>query len=386
MTYQQRAYRPQKAVAPSDGSPIWVVVNSTYELHTPSSAYLTSLRNQEDASINTERVYAGRVALYLSYCMDHGVDWTAPTMRQLGAFLQWLVDEPLPARGHKAPAEPRHRLKKTANDILTTVCQFLRFCAAALDLVSPDLVALLSQPKQLRYVPGHDAGEDGQYATVQVKTIRFKVSVPGFEYLTDEQVRRLLDGAVHARDRFLLVLLAVTGIRIGEALGLRREDMHLLANSQSLGCRVEGAHVHIRRRQNSNGALSKARRPRWIPVGDDLAGHYAEYQWERERVPAATDCDMVFVNLFNGPLGQAMKYPSTYELFVRLAKKAGFKAHPHMLRHSAATRWVREGKPRHVIQDIMGHVSPQSMEPYLHASDQEKRDAVRLVSQLRGER
>jgi integrase/recombinase XerD len=37
-------------------------------------------------------------------------------------------------------------------------------------------------------------------------------------------------------------------MRIGEALGLRREDMHLLPDSRVLGCRHEGPHVHVRRR------------------------------------------------------------------------------------------------------------------------------------------
>ncbi|MBC9731585.1 tyrosine-type recombinase/integrase, partial [Streptomyces sp. TRM68367] len=86
-------------------------------------------------------------------------------------------------------------------------------------------------------------------------------------------------------------------------------------------------------------------------------------------------------NSSTGP-GQPMKYPSTYELFQRLAKKAGFAARPHMLRHSAITRWRREGKPDYLIMDMAGHVSRQSIDQYTHASDQEKRDAVNHVAAL----
>lgn len=32
---------------------------------------------------------------------------------------------------------------------------------------------------------------------------------------------------------------------------------------------------------------------------------------------------MVFVDLFRAPLGESMKYSNTYELFQRLAKRAG---------------------------------------------------------------
>jgi integrase/recombinase XerD len=380
----RRPFRSEKALSPVDGSTGWVVVDADYELHEYALAYLASLRGAEDVSANTERNYAGRIALYLSYCTDHGVDWAAPSMRQLARFLKWLVDEPLPSKGRSVQAEPRRRSKGTANAIVGTVFQFLRYCALLDDCpVSADLVTKLYEPRHLRFAPpGYDRGEEGQFSTVNVKTVKFKVVVPGYEYLTDEEILRVLDCTAHARDRLLVALLAVTGIRIGEALGLRREDMHLLASSKVLGCPVEGPHVHIRRRLNANGALAKTRKPRWVPVGEDIGGLYADYQWERDRVPEAADCDMVFVNLFAAPLGQPMKYPSTYELFGRLAKKAGFAARPHMFRHSAITRWRREGRPDYLIMDLAGHVSRQSMEPYTHASDQEKRDAVNHVAAL----
>jgi len=357
---------------------MWVVVDEGFDLQPDAAAFLASVRGQEDASVNTERAYAGQIALYLCYCADRGIDWAAPSMGQLSTFLHWLVDEPWSV----GPVRQRFRSKGTANAITGTVFQFLRFCSFLDDSpVSADVAARLYEPRHLAFAPpGYDRGEDGQFAVVNVKTIRFKVAVPGYEYLTDDEIQRLLDLTTRARDRLLVALMAVTGCRIGEALGLRREDMHLLASSRALGCPVEGPHIHIRRRQNANGALAKTRKPRWIPVGDDIGGLYAGYQWERDRVPEAADCDMVFVNLFAAPAGAAMKYPNAYELFRRLAARAGFPARPHMLRHSAITRWRREGKPDYVVMDLAGHVSRQSMEPYTHASDAEKRAAVNLVA------
>jgi integrase/recombinase XerD len=373
-------------VAPADGSPMWVVVDADFEMQPDAAAFLAAVRGREDASVNTERAYAGRIALYLSYCAGWGVDWAAPSAGQLSAFLNWLVDEPWSPLRRSGPGRQKFRSRVTANAITGTVFQFLRFCSL-LDgsPVSPDVAARLYEPRHLAFAPpGYDRGEDGQFAVVNVKTIRFKVAVPGYEYLADDQIQAILDLAAHARDRLLIALMAVTGCRIGEALGLRREDMHLLSSSRMLGCAVEGPHVHIRRRQNANGALAKTRKPRWIPVGEDIGGLYADYQWERDRVPEAADCDMVFVNLFAAPAGGPMKYPNAYEMFQRLAGKAGFPARPHMLRHSAITRWRREGKPDYLVMDLAGHVSRQSMEPYTHASDKEKREAVNLVAGLRG--
>ncbi|GAA1926890.1 hypothetical protein GCM10009716_38680 [Streptomyces sodiiphilus] len=61
------------------------------------------------------------------------------------------------------------------------------------------------------------------------------------------------------------------------------------------------------------------------PVGEDIGGLYADYQWKRDRVREAADCDMVFVNLFAAPFGQPMKYPSTSRLSRAEADRDGLR-------------------------------------------------------------
>ncbi|MFE9404756.1 hypothetical protein ACFYNY_23805 [Streptomyces sp. NPDC006530] len=118
--------------------------------------------------------------------------------------------------------------------------EFLRF-AVVHGWVPADTTGLLSQPKLLRFTPpGFDTGESGQGRQVEAAVFRFKVTEPGYEDLSDEQIRRMIAAAPSARDRFLVALLACTGLRIGEALGLHRGDMHLLASSRVVGCGVEG--------------------------------------------------------------------------------------------------------------------------------------------------
>ncbi|WP_242436544.1 tyrosine-type recombinase/integrase [Streptomyces sp. CB02488] len=359
-----------------------MVITEDYVLHPESVAYLDSLRGL-DRSVNTERTYAGRMALYLSYCAEFGIDWTAPRIRQLQGLARWLIEHPLPPKSRRLPAEPRFRSELAANAVLTTVGEFLRF-GAANGWVAPEIAAQLSEPKHLRHLPrGFDPGEDDQFRVIRARRIKYRLSVEGYEWLTDEQIDHLIALTGRARDRLLITLLACTGMRIGEALGMRRHDMHLLTDSSSLGCRVAGPHVHVRRRRNANGAMAKARMPRSIPVTEELADAYAAYLIERDQVPEAADVDFVFVNLFRQPLGRPLRYGNAKEMFDRLAKKAGFDARPHMLRHSAATRWVRSGTAREVVQDLLGHVSPSSMEPYLHATDQDKREAVERVAATR---
>jgi integrase/recombinase XerD len=152
--------------------------------------------------------------------------------------------------------------------------------------------------------------------------------------------------------------------------------MHLLSTSAALGCSVRGPHLHVRRRINANGALAKSREPRSIPVTAELVEQYAEYQHERSNVRGGDDSDFVFVNLYRPPIGAPLRYHNAKKLFERVSDTVGFAVRPHMLRHSAASRWLEEGTPRDVVQALLGHVSPASMSRYSHPSGEAKRAAV----------
>jgi site-specific recombinase XerD len=75
-----------------------------------------------------------------------------------------------------------------------------------------------------------------------------------------------------------------------------------------------------------------------------------------------------------------MTYRAAKRFFERLAKECGFAVRPHMLRHSAATNWVRAGVDLDVVQRLLGHISPCSTSVYLHARDEDKRRAVEAVA------
>nr|WP_243876941.1 tyrosine-type recombinase/integrase [Streptomyces sp. 846.5] len=262
---------------------------------------------------------------------------------------------------------------------MVVVGEFLRF-AAVHGWVPAQTVGLLSRPRVLRFAPPGTSHESGQQRMVEQAVFRFKTVDPGQVWLGPEQVGAALAAAGCARDRFLVALLAATGLRIGEALGLRREDLHLLASSQPMGCLVEGPHVHVRRRRdNPNKALAKSRYGRTVPVTSDLVALYADYCYERDRALGADLGVMVFVNLFRAPLGGAMRYANAREALARLGGAAGVPLRPHLLRHFAATQWLRAGVPADVVQRLLGHLSPASMEAYRHVDTSEMRAAVERV-------
>lgn len=367
------SYRAWRAVSPSDGSVSWVVADDELDLHVEGCAFLTGLRAR-DRSVNTERVYAGRVALFLSWCAAEGVEWHRPRLDHMVRFKRWLVTEPAAAPGR----QPKRRSTSTAHAILGTVCEFFRFCAQH-ELVDAELVERLYEPRFLKFLPeGFDAGEDGQHRTVRSKLLRFAVAEEPFEFIEPDRVEELVAAAENCRDRFLVALVAMTGVRIGEALGLNREDMHLLADSRTLGCPVVGPHLHVRRRaDNANGALAKSRYPRSIPVPEAAATLYADYAHERhQRLGAADEGRLVFVNLYRPPLGGPLRYHNVKEMFDRLGAATGMVVRPHLLRHTAATTWLRQGSSRDTVQHLLGHASPASMQPYFHPDEGDKRAAV----------
>ncbi|MER6571079.1 hypothetical protein ABT288_34105 [Streptomyces sp. NPDC001093] len=184
----EQSYVAERSISASTGVERWVVADArTYDLHAEACAFLAGLRSK-GRSPNTERVYAGRLALYLNYCAGRGIEWSRPSFMALSGLQQWLVTTPLPARSRRSPttAAPRYRSQGTANAVMTAVADFLRF-GALHGWVPAQTAGLLSEPKFLRYLPaGYEAGERGQWRQVQVSAFRFQVSEPGCEDLSPE--------------------------------------------------------------------------------------------------------------------------------------------------------------------------------------------------------
>jgi integrase len=364
-------FRAERAVSPLDGSELWVVLDPGLVMHREASDFLWALHGA-GRSPNTIRVYAGRVASFLGWCASQGVEWSSISLVALARFKHFV--EATPGRGG------RLRSGATVNATLTAVCEFLRFCAGT-GLIEAAVAERLSEPRWLRFTPpGFDAGESGQFRTVRARALKARTQVSSPEALTGEQVGAVLACCRRPRERFMVILLLDTGVRIGEALGLRRADMHLLPDSRGLGCTVVGAHLHVRHRVNPNGALAKSRFPRIVPASDAVLASYADCQCERAEILGEDACDMVFVNLYHEPVGAPMTYRAAKRLFERLARDCGFAVRPHMFRHTAATGWVRAGTDLDVVRALLGHASLASTTVYLHARDEDKRRAVEAVA------
>ena len=140
---------------------------------------------------------------------------------------------------------------------------------------------------------------------------------------------------------------------------------------------MAGAHLHVvRRDDNENGALAKSVWSRAVPVTKALVLCHDAYRFERDAVAEAAESDYLLVNLRRAPLGHALSPDGVERLFVRLSAQVGFRARPHMLRHSFASEVALATKDPALVKELLGHASVSSTDVYLHARWDDMRAAV----------
>ncbi len=161
-----------------------------------------------------------------------------------------------------------------------------------------------------------------------------------------EEVAVILAACTRLRDRFLFALLAETGMRVGQALGLGHEDFV----SRRREVRI------VARADNANGARAKCLSPATVPVpvsaplvrlwGDCMHTEYG-----------ALDSDCVFVNLWSAPVGRPLRCGAVAKLVRRLRARTGIEFAPHTLRRSRATELIRAGVAIEIVSKLLTHRS-----------------------------
>ncbi|MGE5314643.1 MAG: site-specific tyrosine recombinase XerD [Acidobacteriota bacterium] len=148
------------------------------------------------------------------------------------------------------------------------------------------------------------------------------------------------------RDRALLETLYATGIRVSEAVSLKRSDIFA---SQEL-IRVFG----------------KGSKERLVPIGRP-ALEWIERYASTARVTLAqkkTSGDCVFLNWRGRPLSRV----AVWTIVKEYTKRAGVEkdVHPHTFRHSFATHLLEGGADLRSVQEMLGHADISTTQIYTH--------------------
>jgi integrase/recombinase XerD len=363
----QRVVMPWDAVSwtvlEDDGNPVGAV-----------DRFLGFLSSSE-RSPNTVRSYAHDLKDWFCYLSGRGLVWDEVTLEDVGAFVAWLR---LPPRGRDGTVavlseQAHHCGASTVNRKLAAVASFYLFHSRH-GAKAGEVLRGMQAPG--RGYAGTAFRPFLHHVTRKNPRPRLAVKVtaprPLPRVLTAAEAQAILDACSHLRDRLLLGMLLDTGIRIGEALGMRHEDID-----------IGGCLVRVVPRDNANGMRAKGGRDRTVPASVPLMRLYADYL---NREYQAVDSDYVFVNLWAAPVGRPVTYPAAYDLVTRLRATTGITFSPHWFRHTYATWLLRRGAGMETVKELLGHASvATTIDAYGHLTVEDARAVLEEAGWFTGQ-
>jgi integrase/recombinase XerD len=181
------------------------------------------------------------------------------------------------------------------------------------------------------------------------------------QFLSKEEFIRLYKAAKDDRERCLLQLMTGTGLRVGEMVQIRIEDIDF-----------DNAYLHIRA---ENAKFKKARTVVLLPPVTNAL----------QKLAAGRSSGWLFPGYKKGHLSK----PHVERVLQDMASRSGlqqvvhsdrkgpgrYRIHPHMLRHSFAMFSIEAGIPLSDLQAQLGHASLATTGVYLKASPNHRREA-----------
>jgi integrase len=145
------------------------------------------------------------------------------------------------------------------------------------------------------------------------------------------------------------LLLARTGLRLGEALALQWDDVDLL-----------GRELRVERALSNRGQIDtpKSGHGRTVDLSTRLVGTLRELDAESKAVALAHGWPRP-IWLFAAGTGTPYDHANVAKAFKRALKAAGLPAHFHVhcLRHTYASRLLADGASPAYVQEQLGHAS-----------------------------
>ena len=333
----------------------------------PIQRYLNYCRKRQLAS-NTVNTYARRLLDFWQWLEYKSIDWQEVGLNELADFVNWyLLGGEVEVISDDLREIVSKRSPRTVNLAITAIQEFYEFHTVE-GRVNEEHFTKLT----------HGWGKRGGFLRGIVKSSptkrkRIKVKEPKIfpGCLTDEQVTQLAAACYSYRDRLIVMLLRETGVRRGELLGLHLVDVQ---NFDSRGrIRI------VRRDNNPNGAIAKGTE-REIPVLHNReAVKETFHAYLLEEYPSEAEKwgqGMFFVNLEGKYIGKPMSSARLNSLFYQLEERTGIKAHPHLFRHTFATRMLQVGYLDQYVQQLLGHKSiATTKDIYSHVLDEMSLDA-----------
>lgn len=201
----------------------------------------------------------------------------------------------------------------------------------------------------------------------KIRTPKVGKSLPLF--LTTEEVERICDIAQKERTftwlrmGVMIKLMYSSGLRVSELVSLPENAINYDL-SQILIC-------------------GKGSKERVVPVSKEVINYVIEYMEYRKDAIGNSKNTWMFPSLRS--MSGHMTRDGFFKNLKKLAIKAGIspqKVHPHVLRHSFATRLVNNSADLRSIQKMLGHENVSTTEIYTHITTDKLVDEVKKYHPL----
>lgn len=255
--------------------------------------------------------------------------------------------------------EGRHTEKKKIGDVDNGTCNaYLKDVFGFYFFLSE--IAYVPSLRVLSYSQITVTNGVGVRRTLRSKAFRgfMKAEERNMRAATGEEIIQALQACTNSRDQLLLLLLAETGFRIGEILGVNY--------SRDIDYEHHTLGVYFRE-DNENQARAKNAEFRKAKISDDTFDFLLHYLAKYRNLLQYQN--YLFINISGDTAGKSLKVDSVYSMLDRAAEKTGTLLTPHMLRrYFAVTRW-NAGWPLELISQVLGHKHLDTTIQYLGIID-----------------
>jgi site-specific recombinase XerD len=196
---------------------------------------------------------------------------------------------------------------------------------------------------------------------VDIEKPRMEQRLP--KTLTKDEAQKILDASYHVpysytferyRNRALIGVMLFAGLRRGEALNLKLNDVSLIEHTLFIN-------------------QGKGAKDRMVPVNGKLALILDEYLKDRRRLKK--QCPYLFTAVQKD---QKLEHRALVNLITRIKKSTKLKFSAHTLRHAFARLMLEGGCDIYTLSKLMGHTKITTTTIYLACSSQQMSKAVEM--------
>lgn len=322
--------------------------------------YLDSRRYAE----NTLKNYCYHLKLYFEFLQENEYNYKELVEENLeikvfSEFMKWLNKVDGKVIYTQYAERPNRRDEATINAILSAVITFYDYLYRIGEVRELNIF----KDGNINVFKGflYEMGTQSKHYKINI--FKLKEKDKQLQVISREQVNTLIDACKYIRDKFMIALIFESGIRLGEALGLRKSDIVIWDNKLKI----------VARDNKENGASVKNKAEGEIIIPSYICDLYIKYLQE-EYIDNKEE--YIFINLKGPNKGTAMKAITVQKLFNRLSNITGIKVNPHMLRHSHATELIEVGGWDCLdVKDRLRHRQIQTtINTYVHLSDKYKKE------------